>query len=148
MKTLIAILIIASFVQSTIIAVNLVLIILICRAFIKEEDKNLYLAFAFGLLIAQLNANLLGFQSSIYLITIFATHLIQRSRFARNWILIIPLGFIFFSLDTTVMSVLTNQSIQLFPKAVWETLLIVPVFHLSRIWEERFIPKKDIKLRV
>ncbi|OGE37069.1 hypothetical protein A3D79_00565 [Candidatus Daviesbacteria bacterium RIFCSPHIGHO2_02_FULL_39_8] len=128
--------------------VDLVLIILICRSFIKEEDKNLYLTFAFGLLVAHLNGNLIGTQSIIYLVTIFATHLIQRSRFAKNWILIIPLSLIFFSLNTATLSVLTNQSIQLFPKVVWETLLIVPAFHLLRIWEERFIPKKDIKLRV
>lgn len=148
MKTLIAILIIASFLQSTIMPLDLVLIILICRSFIKEEQENLYLAFILGIVNSLLNGNYLGFQSITYLSVVFLTQLISKSRLSNNSILIIPLSFVFLSLNNMALSLLTNQSIQLFPKVILETLLCVPVFYLLRIWEERFIVKHDIKLRV
>lgn len=148
MKTLIAILIIASFLQSTILPLDLVLIILICRAFIREEEENLYLTFAFGLLVSLLNGNLLGFQSIIYLLIVFLTQLISKSRLSKNSLLIIPLSFVFLTFNNMAASLFTNQSIQLFPKIILETVLCLPVFYLLRVWEERFIPRKEIKLKV
>lgn len=148
MKTLIAILIIAAFLQSTILPLDLVLIILICRAFIKEGGNNLFLAFALGLFISHLNGNLLGFKSFFYLVIVYSTQLISKSRFAKNSYLLIPLSLLFLSLNTAAVSLFTNQTIRFFPKVVIETILCIPVFYLLRIWEERFIVKKDIKLKV
>lgn len=148
MKTLIVSLIIASFLQSTILPLDLVLIILICRSFIREEEENLYLAFTFGLIVALLNGNLLGFQSIVYLLIVFLTHLVSKSRLAKNSLLIIPLSFAFLSFNNIALSYMTNQSIRLFPKIILETTLCMPVFYLLRVWEERFIPRKEIKLRV
>lgn len=148
MKTLIAILIIVSFLESTILPVDLVLIILIGRSFIKEEKENLYLGFGFGLLLSLLNGNYLGFQSITYLMVVFLTHLISRSRLAKNSFLVVPLNFMFLSLNEIVLSLMTNQSMQLFPKVILETLLSIPIFALLKVWEERFIVRKEIKLRV
>lgn len=148
MKTLIVSLIIASFLQSTILPLDLVLIILICRALIKEDKENLYLAFAFGLFIAHLNGHLLGFQSVIYLLVIFSTQLISKSRLSKNSLLVIPLSFVCLFFNEIAISLIVSQSIQLFPKIVLETILCIPVFYLLRVWEERFIPRKEIKLRV
>lgn len=164
MKTLIAILIIASFLQSTILPLDLVLIILICRAFIsegnsvlisggknlfiKKDSNNLFLAFAFGLFVSHLNGNLLGFQSIIYLLIIFSTHLISKSRFSKNAYLFIPLSLVFLSFNALAFSFFENQSSNLFPKVALETMLCIPAFTLLRFWEERFIVKREIKLRV
>lgn len=149
MKTLIAILIITSFLQSAIIPLDLVLVILICRAFVKEEKENFYLAFGFGILVPFLNGHILGLQSIIYLLIVFLTHLISKSRFAKNSLyLIVPSSFVFLSLSSMVNSLLTHMSIQLFPRVILETLLCVPVFYFLRVWEERFIVRKDIKLKV
>lgn len=148
MKTLIAILIIASFLQATILPLDLVLIILICRAFNKDESNDLFLAFAFGFFIAQLNGNLLGFISIFYLLTVYLTQLISKSRFAKNSYLFIPLSLLFLSLNTAAVSLFANQTIRFFPKVVIETILCIPAFYLLRTWEERFIVKKDIKLKV
>lgn len=148
MKTLIAILIIAAFLQSTILPLDLVLIILICRALIKEDKENLYLAFAFGFCISLLGGHLLGFQSCFYLLTVYSTQLISKSRFAKNSYLFIPLSLILLTLNTAAVSLFANQTIRLFPKVVIETILCIPTFYLLRIWEERFIPRKEIKLRI
>lgn len=149
MKTLIAILIVISFLQSTIIPLDLVLIILICRGFLKEEKENFYLAFSFGLLVAFLGGHFLGIQSVVYLGIIFFTHLISKTQFSRkNLNLVIFLSFVNLVLNTVIISLFINVSIQLFPKVILETIFCVPIFYLLRIWEERFVPKKDIKLRV
>lgn len=148
MKTLIIILIILSFIQSTILPINLILIILICRAFIRSDKSNLYLAFAFGLLSSHLNLKLLGVESILYLIIVQATHLLSRSRFTSNSLLIIPLTFIFLSINQIATSFIGKEGIVLLPKVFWESLIALPVFYMIRIWEESFITRKEIRLKV
>ena|SRR3972149_6859164 len=147
MKTLILILIIAAFLQTTILPIDLVLLILICRAYIKSAKANLYLAFAFGLLTAHLNLINLGFQSILYLATIQATEMLSKSRLAGNPILIIPISFIFLSLKEILNSYISNQSLE-FPKLIFAALASLPILFLLRLWEERFIVRKEIKLKV
>lgn len=136
MKTLIIILIIASLLQTTILPINLVLIILICRAYLKAEPANLYLAFAFGLLISYLDLKPIGVQSIVYLTSVLLIQVLSKSRLAGHWLLITPISLIFLSLN------------QLSTKVIWESLFSLPIFYLIRWWEERFIAQKDIKLRL
>ena len=135
MKTLIFILMIVSFFQTTILSVDLVLIILICRAYLRADRSNLYLAFAFGLLISQLNLTLFGSQSIIYLVIIQLTQILGKSRLAGNPAVVVPLAFIF-------------QFLSQSPNILIGTILSLPVFYLIRLWEERFIVPQGIKLRV
>lgn len=148
MKTLIIILIIAAFLQTTILPINLVLIILICRSYLRFDRANLFLAFSFGLLLSHLNLTYFGLQSLVLLVLVQTTEGLSRSRLAGNWLLIIPLTFTLLSLNHIAISIFTNQSIQLFPGVFFESLLSLPVFFLVRLWEERFIVRKEIKLRV
>lgn len=148
MKTLILVLIIASFIQTTILPVDLVLIILICRSYLRSDRANLFLAFSFGLLLSHLNLTYFGLQSLVLLVLVQTTEGLSRSRLAGNWLLIIPLTFTLLSLNYIAISIFTNQSIQLFPGVFFESLLSLPVFFLVRLWEERFIVRKEIKLRV
>lgn len=148
MKTLIIILIIISFLQSTIMPVNLVLIILICRAYIKVDKANLFLAFALGLLDSHLNLTVLGMQSIIYLIIVSITEGLSKSRLSRNSLLIIPISFALLILNQLINFIFLHQSFQLIPKIFLESLLSLPLFYLIRLWEERFIVQKEIKLKV
>lgn len=147
MKTLIAILIIASFLQATILLIDLVLIILICRAYIKSEKANLYLAFAFGLLISHLDLGILGVQSIVFLIIIQAVQILSKSRFASNPFLILPISFVFLSLNGFINFLIGMQTFQL-QKLLLEAFLSLPVLYMIRLWEERFIVQKEIKLKV
>lgn len=148
MKTLIVVLIIISFIQSTIVPLDLILVILICRSYIKPDKYNLYLAFSFGLLNSHLNLNLVGVQSLIYLSLVAITESLAKSRLAGNPFLIIPLSFILVSLNQLVLSIIIGQSIQIFPKNLIESLLSLPILYIVRLWEERFIVRREIKLRV
>lgn len=148
MKTFIVVAIIASFLQSTILPLNLVLIILICRAYIRTEKVNLFLAFIFGLLVAHLTLHPLGLESLIFMIVIQVTQMMSRSPFSTHALLIIPLSFILLSSDLVAISILTQKSIHLMPQVAIESLLSLPIFYLVRVWEERFIIRKEIKLKV
>lgn len=147
MKTLIIILIIASFLQTTIIPIDLVLLILICRAYVRTDKDNLYLGFAFGLLTSHLGLTGLGFQSLIYLVSIQTTQILSKSGLAGNPLLIIPVSLVFLSLNQTV-NFLVNQQMLEFSNIIIASFLSLPAVYLIRVWEERFIVRKEIKLRV
>lgn len=138
MKTLIVVLIITSFIQYTILPLNLVLIILICRSYLIPDKANLFLAFAFGLLNGHLNLTTLGLTSLTYLIIVAIVEGLSKSRLAGNSLLIVPLTF----------GLLLGSQASIFPKIFLESLISLPIFYLVKIWEERFIVKRDIKLRV
>lgn len=148
MKTLILVLIIAAFLQSTILPINLVLTILICRSFIKLDKANLSLAFSFGLLDSHLNLLPLGLNSLIYLILIQITQSLSGSRLAGNLLLIAPLSLVLLAVYQLVISLSLQQTPQIFPGVFWESLVALPVLYLVRLWEERFIVRKNIKLKI
>lgn len=140
MKTLIVILIIASFLETTVLPVNLVLIILICRAYLKTDRVNLYLAFGFGLLIAHLNLSNLGVGVLTYLFAVAIVQALSKLRLASNPLLIVPISFIILSFSQFASWELLNILICSF--------FALPIFYLLRFWEERFIVQKEIKLKL
>lgn len=147
MKTLIIILIVASFLQTTILPIDLVLLVLICRAYIKQERSNLYLGLAFGILTAHLNLTSWGIQSLIYLFSVQATESLSKLRLAGNPLLIIPVALIFLFINQFANS-LINHSSQDLSKIILASLLSLPIFYFLKLWEERFIVRKEIKLKV
>ncbi len=148
MKTLLVILIVLSFLQATIVPINLVLIILIARSLIRKDKANLYLAFTFGLLSSFFNQSTLGLESILYLLIVEATHIFSKSRFADNSLLIIPLTLVFLSANQSLLAWAGHESIVLFPNLIWEVLLSLPLFYMVKFWEERFVVSRGIKLKV
>lgn len=138
MRTISFILILASFLQTTIIPIHLVLMILICRSVIDPSRENLLLAFGFGLLNAHLTLGNLGFQSLLYLILIQVAQIFSRWRFSTHWLLIYPLTVI----------LLLIYTFQFSPQIFIESVFSFPIFFMVKLWEERFITKKDIKLKL
>lgn len=147
MKTLIVMLAILSFLQSTIIPLDLVLLILICRSFIKTQSSNYYLVFTFGLLNSHLNLTTLGFQSFIYLAVVLIIQILSKSQLANHAFYIIPIVMLGSFFNLQALSVLTNQTPRFFPQIIFEGLVSLPVFYLLRLWEERFIAK-NVKLKI
>ncbi len=147
MKTLIIILTVASFLQSTILPIDLVLIILICRSYVKISKSNLYLSLAFGILVSHLSLVNLGFYSLVYILIVAATESLSKTRLAGNSLLIVPISFVLLTLSHILTSLFLHQSLDFFPKVFIESLISLPILYLLRIWEERFIVKGDIKLK-
>jgi rod shape-determining protein MreD len=148
MKPLIFVLSLLAFFQVTFIPLDLVLIVLVIRAFIRVEESNLYLAFFFGLLISLLEQNLLGIHSLVYLTLVQLSHLVTKAPFSKNVLTVIPLVFVALLIDDVIISAMTFKSIQLFPKIIIETTLVLPIYIVLRIWEERFIIRNEIKLKI
>ncbi len=148
MKTLIIILILISFLQSTIMPLELVLLVLICRSYIKEDRTNLYLAFAFGLLTSHLTLTPLGLNSLIFVILVQITQVLSKTRLAGNLLLIIPLIFILLSAKELISLFLIRQTFSLSPTILLESLLAFPILFVVRLWEERFVVRKEIKLKI
>lgn len=136
MKVLIIILIVASFLQTTIWPLDLALIILISRAYLKAQKSNLFLAFFLGLLISHLTLGPIGVKSMVYLTVVQITQVLSKSRLAGHPFLIVPLSFVFSLLDGN------------FYLAVVAAIFSLPIFYSLRLWQERFAPAKEIKLRI
>lgn len=147
MKILIIILILASFLQATILPLDLVLIILVLRAYIKAEAVNLYLAFFFGLLASLLTFTPFGLSSMIYLILVTLTQILSKSRLASHIFTTVPVVLVMLTLSNVSLALLSGESVQLWPKIVIEAVIILPIYIGLKIWEERFVVK-DIKLRL
>lgn len=147
MKTLVVILIIVAFLQTTILPIDLVLLILICRAFVKSDRSNLYLGFFFGFLTSHLSLSYLGVQSLIYLVIIQVTESLSKSRLTGHPFWIVPVSFSFLSLNQLINSLFTYQIFSL-QKILFASFLSLPTLFLVRLWEERFIVRKEIKLKV
>lgn len=147
MKTTILILILVSFLQVTIIPLDLVLIFLTLRAFIKSDKSNFYLAFAFGLLTSHLTFTPLGINSLIYLGLISLTYLIRFLPISKNIFVVIPLIILVLSINQFILSLIMKESLHLWPSIFWWGLISIPTHILVRFWEERFVVR-DIKLKV
>src|SRR3989344_791540 len=148
MKTLIIILIILSFLQTTILPINFVLIVLICRTFIRNDKSNLYLAFGCGLLLSHLNLILIGSLSILYLILIFLAQVLSISRSINSIFLLLPFGIFALSTDRFIAYLLLNISFSFSISLFVSFFMIIPAFFLLKLWEERFIVRKDIKLKM
>lgn len=136
MKTLIVTATIISFLQTTIWPLDLALIILISRAYLKAQKSNLFLAFFLGLLISHLTLGPLGVKSMVYLTVVQITQVLSKSRLAGHPFLIMPLTFIFVLADSGLSA------------GIWAGFVSLLVFYLLKMWEERFISTKEIKLRI
>ncbi len=147
MKLIIAILILAAFLQTTILPINLVLLIIVLRSFLIGEVENLYLAFGFGLLISHLNATPLGIESLIYLILVILARSISRLPISSNILIVFPLILVSVIFDTLINSFLLRQSFQL-TQIMWTTVLAIPIYLVLRFWEERFVVSPQLKLKI
>lgn len=148
MKTLIIILILASFLQTTILPIDLVLLVLIFRSYLVSDESNLYLAFFFGLLVSHLSGTTLGVQSLVYLTLVQIVRIISSIPALNSIITIIPITFIGLTFNSAALSIINGSSIQLWPKILLESIAALPVYLLIRFWEERFVIRSEIKLRM
>lgn len=146
MIILVLILLFLSFFQSSVLVVDLVFLVLICLGFLKEERSNYYLAFTFGLLISLLMGLPLGSLSLVYLGAVKITSMVKAANFSSNWTLF-PLTFLLLALNYLAQSLLNHSSfnlLEVLPQIFW----VLPIFFIVKYWEARFIPQKDIRLKI
>lgn len=147
MKTIIFLFIIAAFIQSSFLPLNLVLIMLICRSLVIEETVNYYLALGSGLLLGILSPLNLGFWPLLFIVIVKLVQLLRKLPVLANLFTVLPISFLILTAVLYLQQLFFGQSID-FKLVVIETLLVLPTFIFFRFWEERFIIKPELKLRI
>src|SRR3989344_2623190 len=130
MKTLIAVLVLLAFLQTTLIPINLVLIVIILRAYIKVDLANLWLT------------------PILYLVLVNVTHLLAKSPLSKNIFSMVPLVV----LASVMIEFLTTQPFgstpRFLPRVVIEGVLSLPIYLILKVWEDRFVVRSQIKLKM
>lgn len=147
MIPLIFILVLFCFLQEAFLPFNLVLLILVSRAFVVSENENFYLAFVFGLILSFLAGYPLGSLSIIYLIIVLIIHIFRRFQFVTHPAVVIPVAGVALLADQLARSLMLGSNIDL-TKIPVQIILVIPIYFAVLLWEERFIVRKDIKLKV
>lgn len=142
MKTIVAILIFLAFFQASVLPLNFGLILILTRAFLRQDRANLILALIFGLLLSHLEHLSLGIESLVFVISVELIYFWSRTPLSRNALTVLPVvGLIILAVDLF-------SARQIWPGILPELILILPIYLIVRFWEERFIAPKEIKLRV
>ncbi len=147
MKYLIIVLILLSFLQTTILPINLVLLLILCRAFLVDEKVNFYLAFSFGLLLSFLTNSPLGLMSLVFLTGVVLVSILKRSPVLATLISILITVGLLLGLYQLVDGLIYKQQ---FSWIVFfaQLVLIIPVYIGLSLWEERFVVKSQVKLKL
>lgn len=143
MKTIIIILIFLAFIQVSILPLNLGLMLILSRAFIRQDNFNFWLAFFFGLLLSHLEHLPLGPLSLLFVCLVEIVYFWSKTAFSKNTLTVLPTV----ALSLLLVEILAAIS-KIWPNILVEVALILPVYLLVRFWEERFIVRKEFKLKV
>lgn len=147
MKLFILILILAIFLQTTLVPLDLCLMLLICRSFIVNEKVNYYLAFFSGVFLGLLASTNLGFFALFFLIVVKLNTFFKKTALTANFLSILPVAFLILLSQSFFEKILFNQAINL-NRILIEVILILPIYFLVRFWEERFIVRPGIRLKI
>lgn len=147
MKLFLFLLIIASFLQSSFLPMNLVLILIICRSYVVDETSNYLNAFIAGTFLGFLTTQNIGFWALILTIVVKIIHLSRKLPVSSNNFTIIPVAFVMILIVSLVEKLVFNLPFN-FLKILLESLLCLPTFILIRFWEERFVIRPEIKLKI
>lgn len=151
MVTLIVLLLILGFLQNSLIPLNLTLIVLISRAFVIDDEANLYLAFAAGLWLSFLLNYHLGFLSLFYIFIVLVIRLLKKVEFFAHWTVVLPMTLVILLCNQVVAGIIAGESV--FSSInintfIAEGFFVLPIYLLILMWEERLVPRKDIRLKL
>lgn len=147
MKTLFLWIILFAFLQSSVISLNLVLVVLIARSLAVDNGANLLLAFFGGLILSFLTQTNLGYWPLFLLFIVKIGLLTGKLPVSFNPLVIFLSGSVLVFFAALINKLFLHQDFQ-FLKLVFEAVLVVPAYFLIRIWEERFVPKSELRLKL
>lgn len=147
MKTFLMIIILCSFLQSAFLGINLVLVFIIARSLATNDKSNLYLAFVGGISLSFLTQVNLGYWPLILLLVSKITSAARFLPVSLNPLMIFLVGGVQIVL-VAVANMLISGSELKFLNIILEAVLVIAAFYLARAWDERFVVKREIKLRI
>lgn len=120
---------------------------LICRSLVVEEQANYYFAFLIGLLLGILSPVNLGYWPLLFLIIVKLVHLIRKLPISANLLTILPLAFLILIAVSFFEQLFFKQSFDI-KMILIEVAIAFPIFIFFRFWEEQFIIKPELKLKI
>ena len=147
MKTFLVLLVLASLIQSAFLPINLCLVLIICRSLVVTDSSNYFLALITGIFIGLLTATNIGLLSLLFILVVKLIYLLKKLPLANNTATVIPLSLIVIVIFTLIQNLVIQQKINYLLQLI-EALLCLPTYILIRMWEERFIPRQGVKLKV
>lgn len=147
MRVYLLALILIALIQSSLLPINLCLCAIIAKSFASYGKENYYLALITGITLGILSTINLGFWALILLIVVWITHLVRKLPITTNYLTILPVSFGIILVVTLLESFFLNQKINYWIIII-ESVLTLPLFVLIKIWEERFVVRDDIKLKL
>ncbi len=148
MNVLIGLIILSSFLQTSFLGINVVLIIIIARSFLMENKANYFLALFSGILLGLLSAQNIGFWPLILLLGTKIAHVLRKMPFNISIITFIPVLIVCVVLAAAAELLFLNQTIN-WTKVVIEVIVGLPIFTFIRFWEDKFfIRPSTVKLKL
>lgn len=147
MKTLLLLITFFAFLQSAFLPVNLILVAIIARSMVLEDKSNYFLAFMAGLILSFLTLVNLGYYPLIFIIAVKSISLLKKLPVSFSPLMIFLYGSLVIAGIAMVNDFFIGVQIKIYPQLV-EAILVLPAYYLVKIWEERFIIKPQIKLKV
>lgn len=147
MKTFLLVLILLAFLQSAFLPLNLVLVALIARSLVVDDKSNLLLAFLGGLILSFLTQVNLGYWPLVFLLIVKIAGLLKKLPISFNLLMILLYGSLLVGLTALLSRFFIGENWGLLTYII-EAVLVFPSYFLVKFWEERFIVKSHIKLKV
>lgn len=147
MKVFLLFIVFFAFLQSAVLTLNLVLVMLIARSLVLDDGENLILAFFGGLILSFLTQTNLGYWPLVLILVTKLGQLLRKLPVSFNPVMVFIAGGLQIFLVLLPNKIFLNAGFEIYPHLI-ESALVVPSYYLIRMWEERFVAKSVIKLKV
>lgn len=147
MKTLLLLITFFAFLQSAFLGVNLVLVLIVARGLVVDDREALFLGFFGGLILGFLTQVNLGYYPLVFILTIKAAGVLKKLPVAFNLLTVLLFGAVLIILNAFLNSLFIGQMFDVYPHLI-EIVLVLAFYFPVKFWEERFIVKKQAKLRI
>lgn len=147
MKVFLLFIVLFAFLQSAVITLNLVLVILAARSLVLSDRSNLIIAFFGGLMLSFLTQTNLGYWPLVLILIVKLGELLRRLPVSFNILTVFVAGSLQVLVVVLLNKLFLGDRIEIYPHLL-EAILVVPSYYLIKMWEERFVAKSAIKLRV
>lgn len=136
-----------AFIQTSFLDINLCLMLIIARSFVVDRPSSYIVAFGGGLILGLLSGQNLGYFASIFLVTTKLIQIFKRLPISSNFLTVIPVAAVILLVFEGFEALVFRQTFNPL-KTILESITILPIYALVRFWEERFIVKHEIKLKI
>lgn len=136
MKIFILVLIALAFLQTTIIPLDLILVVLLLRSYIKPGKENLILATVFGIFLAHLMNEPMGPRALIYLVAVELTQVLSGLPIHKN----LFFGGFSLAISLSLEKLILWKILTVTPNfllTLLELLTALPIYLVFKFWEER-----------